>query len=491
MHSIKSKIFEITVHSLILRSKIVAIIVFMAFYSLSMRAQEKKWTLKNCVDTALHNNLTIQQSINTSETNQISLNQSKANLLPTLNGSANQSFSSGRSLNPVSYQFTTGSIWSNNFSINGSVPIFTGLQNSNAIKQNQLNYESSKYDVESIKNDIIINIVNAYLQVLFANELVKNSLNQLELTSAQLDKTKQFLDVGKKSESDFLQLKADLSSKKLSLVNAKGQLKTTKLNLQQIMNIPLLSSFDIEYPDVIEPEISNLTSTQEIIASALSTQPSIKSSQLKTQSAIYAIKNSKGVMLPRLSLSGSLSTNYSNASKLTEVNYLNTVQNIGYLQSNSNEVVLGNVTQPIYSYNNYSFENQLSDNLSKSVSLSLSVPIFNSQTRYNIQKQKINLDNAKLNEQVVKNTLQKNIEQAYTDVENGLAKYSATKEQMAALAASFQNANLKYDNQLMSASDLLAEKNKYTQAQSEYIQAKYELIFKMKVLDYYKGTLIF
>jgi outer membrane protein len=461
--------------------------VLLISFSISLKAQEKKWSLKSCIDSALQNNLTIQQYSNTSETNRIILNQSKANLLPTFSGSASQSFNSGRSLNPVSYQFITGNVWSNNFSINGSVPIFTGFQNSNTIKQNQLNYESSKYDIESIKNDIIINIVNAYLQALFANELVKNSQNQVVLTTVQLNKTKDFFVVGAKSESDVLQLKADLASKNLTVINAKGQLKTAKLNLQQLMNIPLQSSFDVEYPNFIEPETSNLNGTQEILASALNMQPSIKSSQLKTQSVIYAIKTSKGIMLPRLSLSGSLATNYSNASKVADVNYINTIQNIGYLQSNSSEIVLGTVAQPVYNYSKYPFEKQINDNFSKSLSLSLSIPIYNSQTRYNIQKQKISLENAKLNEIVAISSLQKNIEKAYTDVENGMAKYIATKEQVTALAASFENANLKYDNQLISTSDLLVEKNKYTQAQSDNIQAKYELLFFIKILDYYKG----
>jgi len=466
----------------------ISIFLFATSMSIHINAQTSNWTLKQCVDTALKNNLNIQQSYNTVELNSISLKQNKANLLPTLNGSASQSYNSGRSLNPVSYQFTTGNVWSNNFSINGSIPIFTGLQNVNTIKQNQLNYESSRYDLESIKNDIIINVVNAYLQVLFANELVKNAENQINLTTTQLNKTKDLFAVGTKSESDVLQLKSDLASKNLTLINAKSQLKTAKLNLLQLMNKPIQPSFDIEYPNEIEPEIPNMTGTQEILASALTTQPSIKASQLKTQSMIYAVKTSKGVMLPRLSLSGSLNTNYSSASKTIETDYLNSAQNIGYLQSNPSEMVIGNVVQPVYNSSNYPFQKQVSDNLSKSLSLSLSIPIFNSQTRYNLQKQKINLENATLNEKVAINALQKNIEKAYTDVENGMAKYFATKEQLTALTASFQNASLKYDNQLISASDLLIEKNKFTQAQSENIQAKYELLFFTKILDYYRGV---
>jgi outer membrane protein len=175
--------------------------------------------------------------------------------------------------------------------------------------------------------------------------------------------------------------------------------------------------------------------------------------------------------------------------KITETAYQDNVQSIGYLQSNPNEIVLGNVSTPAYKYTNYAFGDQLKDNFSKSLSLSLSIPIFNNfQTKDNILKQKINVSNALIEEQSVKNDLRKKIEQAHIDVENAIANYSASKEQVDASSASYQNAKTKYENGVLSISDYLLELNTYTKAQSDYIQAKYKLIYDLKILDYYKGT---
>jgi outer membrane protein len=220
------------------------------------------------------------------------------------------------------------------------------------------------------------------------------------------------------------------------------------------------------------------------LISALKNHPSIISSHLKTQSVIYSIKASRGSMLPQLSLTGNLYTNYSNASQLNQVSYINTSQNIGYLQSNHNEIVVRDAIQPIDNYSKYSFKNQLKDNISNSVSLSLFVPIFNNENRHTIEKLKISLENSKLNEQVVKNNFRNNFEQINRDVENAIAKYNTTKEQLEVLQMLFKNTNLKYNAGLISITDLLIEKNKYAQAESDNIQARFELILRIKILEY-------
>jgi len=449
------------------------------------------WSLKQCVDTALKNNPTIQQYQNTVSLNVVSLTQSKNNLLPDLNGNAGESFNSGRTINPVSNQFSTGNIFSSNFSLGSSVVLFNGFQNQNMIKQNKLNVQSAKFDLEAIKNDISLNIVNAYLQVLFSKELVKVAVSQQTATQQQLNKTEVLVSVGKKTESDLLQVKSQLASDRLSLTNANGQLKTNLLTIQQLMNITVSYDFDIETPLVPEPGLQELSNANETYRLALKIQPVIQSTILKTQSALYAVKISKGGYYPKLSLVGNLASNYSGNSKLSTLNYINSIQPIGYLQSNSGEIVVGNISTPAYTNRNYPFHKQLKDNFSKTISLSLTIPIFNNFTvKNNIQRQRINLNNARLNETIAQNDLRKNIEQAYIDAENSRGKYNAGNEQLAAVYASFQNSNVKYDNGLMTASDFLVEKNKYIKAQSDNIQAKFELIFRLKIIEYYKGTLL-
>lgn len=451
---------------------------------------QSTWTLKQCIDTAFKNNVTILQSQNALDLNTIAINQSKSNRLPTLNINASESFNTGRSVNPVSNQYATGTVFSNNFSLNTSVTLFSGFQVYNTIKQSQVNYLASKLELEAMKNDIALNIVNAYLQVLLSAELLRIAQSQLDGTKQQLENILQHVHVGKKSESDALQIQSQLAIDKLAVVNAQNQLKINKLTLQQLLNIPVSPKFEILTPDHLDSPLlsTDLISIGEAYSLALSLQPLIKSYKCMIKSSEYAIKIAKGGLYPRLVLSGNVYTNYSSSSKISNVTYVDNVQPIGFLQSNSNELVLSNTPTPVYSNLNYLFVDQIKNNFSQTISLSLTLPILsNYSVRNNIRKQKINLENTKLKEQIVQNNLRKNIEQAYLDVENASEKYNASKEQVAAAFVSSQNANMRYDKGMITASELLIEKNRYLKTQSDQIQAKYELIFRLKIIDFYKG----
>ncbi len=466
-------------------SKLFLLMILVVGTSVVCNAQN--WTLKQCVDTALINNLNIKQSINSIELSKVQLIQSKENLFPTLNGNASQTYNSSNFMSDG--QGKSEDAWSNNFSLTSSVVLFNGFQNLNTIKQNQLDCEVAKYDLEDRKNEITLNIIQVFLQVLFNEEQLKNAINVVTASKAQLEKTESFVKVGKKSENDLLAIKSQLAADKLTLVNAEGQLKNAKLNLQQLINIPVTSTFSIDFQLEKDPLYGVVTDVEEIYRLALNNQPNIKSYQLKSQSASYAIKIAKGSLYPRLSLNGNLATNYSSLAKQSEISYINSIQNIGYLQSNPSEIVLGNVSSPVYSNSKYNFANQIKNNLGASLSLSLSIPIFNGHVvKNNIKIQQINLYNSLLNEEIVKNDLRKKIEQAYIDVENAISKYQATKEQLDASFASYQNMTYKFENGMLSTTDLLQEKNKYTKAMSESIQAKYQLIYNLKILDYYKSS---
>jgi len=441
------------------------------------------------VDTAIQNNLTLQQSQVQVELNKVAHHQSRNNLLPAITGSASQNFNNGRSLNPVSYQYTTGNIRTNNFSVTANLLLFNGFQNQNTIKQNKLAFDASYYDVENTKNDITIQVINAYLQILFSQEQLRNSQNQVDATASQLEQTQHFVNVGKKAEGDLLQLRSQLASDKLTLVNVKGQLRTNKLALQQYMVIPTSGDFEIEpYPSA-EPGLVNMeSSSEEVYEKALSWQPSIKSYRLQRQSAEYGLKVAKGSFSPRLNVSGTLNTNYSSASKLTDVNYIRSNQVVGYLQNDSTQVVVSNANTPYTVGRDYPFSQQLSNNLSRSISFTLTVPILNGlQAWNNVQRQKINVENAQLSEKITEVNLCKNVEQSFVDVENAVAKRDATKEQLDAATRSNDNLNNLFLSGKATTTDVLVEKTKFVNAQSQYLQAKYDLIFKWKVLDYYRG----
>jgi outer membrane protein len=451
-------------------------------------AQTQAWTLRQCMDTALHKNITILQSENQVKMSAIDLHQSKANRLPTFNVSANQSFGSGRTLNLATYQFTNDNIWGNQFSLSSTITLFNGFQNQNAIQQNQVNQEKSQADLEDTKNGITLALLNAYLQVLFANELHLNAQKQAESTSAQMKRTQELFDAGLKPKSDVLLLKAQLAGDQLSEINSRNQLKTAKLALQQLMNITPSETFDIQYTPVPETSLVLSQEVNSIYQQSLQYQPSVQSSLLNIQSTLYGIRKAKGALFPTLSLNGNLGTTYSSASKISALNYRSTLQNIGYLQSNPDESVMGPVTEPFYTYSKYPFTDQLKDYLNGSLSLSLSIPIANkNQVRNNIARQQILYENAQLNDEYVKRDLRKNIEQAYLDAENAAEKMNATRVQLEATKAAWQSINDRYENGLVNVTDLIAEKNKHAVAQSNYLQARYELLFRIKILDYYRG----
>lgn len=450
--------------------------------------QPCNWTVTRCIDTAIINNLNVLQSKNTLEQYRINWLQSKDNLLPTLNGNALQSLNVGRTLNPVTYQFGTGTTWTTSFGLNATLNLFEGLQNLNAIKQNLAAYQSGKYDIENIIYNLRISVVNYYLQVLFAQEAVYISENQVASTLSQLENTGHFVEAGKKTESDLLQLKAQLATDKMNLVSAQSQLKTTRLNLQQLMNISVTDSFAIEPVLDTVPIQSIQENVGEAYNKSIFSQPVVKAYQLKTKSALYALRSAKGAYYPQLLFKGSFGTNYSSASKQTSVSYINNLQTIGYLQNNPSELVLGTVPQSQTTTSNYAFGNQLKDNLNTTFSIGLNIPILNYlQVRNNVSRQHINLNNAVLNEKTIKINIRKDIEQAYNDLLNAVEKYNAAKEQQSAATASYKNTETKYSNGKVTATDLIVVKTSLLKAQSDYLQAKYEWLFRSKILAYMEG----
>jgi outer membrane protein len=367
--------------------------------------------------------------------------------------------------------------------------IFSGLQYLNAIKQSQLVYQASKYDLDDAKFNLTISIINAYLQVLYTHEAIAIAQNQVSSDSLQLQTVLNLVDVGKKTESDMLQIKSQMVADKYTVTNNISQWKLAKVNLQQLINIPVNETFNINYASITGPALNNLDNVSDIYAGSLAYQPIVKSYALKTQSAAYSVLIAKGAYYPQLVFKSNLGTSYSSAAKQTSTTVENTLQTIGYLQSNPSSLVLGDVPQAVTTVNNYPFGRQLADNLNANFSLTLNIPILNYlQVRNNVRRQKINLQNAELNEQITKVNLRKTIEQVFTGTENAMAQYQSANEEVEATRAAYDVASAKFDDGKIIATDLLVQKNAYIKALSDLLQAKYGLLFNRGILDYYRGT---
>jgi outer membrane protein len=454
---------------------------------------QKVWSLKECVDYALQNNITVKQSEISaliSETNQT---QSFFNFFPSLNGSGSYSTNSGRSVDPTSYQFTTSTIQSGNVSLNSSVTVFNGFQLQNQLRQSRLDYMSSKYDLEKIKDDISLNVAAAYLQVLYSNEQLKASNDRLDALKKQRDRTKLLTEAGTLPAGSLLDAEAQVANEEYTKITAENSLVSSYLSLTQLLNLDSIGDFKTENPKTEIPDQSILNiPVSDIYTASLKIKPEIKSAEYKVLSAQKGVSISRGAYFPRLSLFGSLSSSYSSESQTPIAGQQPHL--IGYYDSQSITSGGETVLSPLYSdflYEKTTLKDQFDNNFYKSVGINLSIPIFNGlSSRTSVQRAKLNYENVKYSAEFTKSQLYKSIQQAYADAVAALNKYKASEKSVDALTQSFKYTDKKFNAGLITSLDFLTARNNLTLAESNLLQAKYDFIFRLKVLDLYQGKSI-
>ncbi|MCU0462395.1 MAG: TolC family protein [Bacteroidales bacterium] len=423
-------------------------------------SQAKEWPLEECIKYAIDNNIQIKQQVLQTRYQENTLAQSKLNLLPTLNGQASHNYSFGRVLDETSYEFKNQNSQSNNFYAGGNTNLFNGLQNYNTIRKNKNQLLASELDLQNIKDNISLNIALAYLQILLNNELVATTGNQLQITKQQIEKTRKMFNAGSVAKGNLLQIEAQAAGEELQLINLQNQLDISYLTLTQMLELKTPEGFRI-----VTPEISIDTNTvitgkvEDIYAQAQGIRPEIKSAELNLMASEYDLKIAKGGRSPRLSMSHSFNTRYSDLA-----------------------------IKPSAPLEDYAFGQQLNDNINYGVGFSLSIPILNGwQVNKNIANSRINIENYRYTLEAQKKQLYKNIQQAYADAVAALKKFSASMKAVVSMQESFRYTEQKFNVGMVTPVDYNAAKTQLLNAQSDMAQAKYEFIFKTKVLDFYKG----
>jgi outer membrane protein len=395
--------------------------------------------------------ISLNQEELASQMNKIYLTRSKAAIFPNLNLNDVQTLHSGSVQDPNTYQYSKQSGSTNDLSLNSSVTLFNGYLLLNTVKQNKLIYEAGMLDVEKTKNDILLNVVAGYMQVLMDYEAIREAQDQVAESTAQVIQIKQFVDFGKLAELSLLQIQSQLASDKLLMVNAENQLQLDKLTLLQLMEIPVRNDFDIQRMELKELFPETPMSTKEIDKISENFLPQIKSALQKTDASLNSLKMAESGRLPKLTLGGSLNGGYSSA---------------------KNDV----------------YSNQFKNNFSQQVSITLAVPIFNNLIiKSNIAIAKINVQSAQWNEKQTKSEVRKNIEIVYTNQVMAGKKLIATQEQMELEKRTYFDMGKKFNVGSMSATDFLIEKNNYYKVAMLLIQAKYDYVLKAKMVDFYIG----
>ncbi|MDX2188988.1 MAG: TolC family protein [Bacteroidota bacterium] len=467
------------------------LIVLFFIVSVSMGQNSKTLiSLQTCVNEAITNNIQLLQSKLQIDQSEILRKQANAAILPDLNANANQGWNFGRSIDPSTNQFVNQQIRSNNFGISSNLILFNGFRIQHTIAQANATEKATQYEYEENKNNLILNVVNAYLQVLFNKELLKNNQNQSNLTNSQLERTQKLVQSGILPETNLYTLKSQLSTDELAIVNANNQLNQAKLNLIMLMNTKMMADslelFDIEPINIPKDTNINYGSPDEIYTIAEKKQPSILGPYHRIISANIGVKVAKASVYPRLTLQGNVYTIYSSSRTQFKGYSLGQPVTIGYLTNDPTQTV----SQPtvIPSFNEYPFVNQVNDNISQSVSLNLTIPIFNNRNiKTSIDQAQIRQKNAELNFQNAKIQLKNRIIQAYYNVEAALKRKSASILQKNAADESFRISEKRYLAGVANSIDYMVVLNNLNRANSELLQATYDLALKIKILEFYKG----
>jgi outer membrane protein len=464
------------------------ILLFFAVSFLSLQSQEKQWSLQDCIEYAWNNNLRIKQQELGVDIAMQNLRQSRGNLFPTLNANASHVYNYGRTIDPFTNEFATERIQSNNFALSSGVTVFSGFQIYNTIKQNKLELDAGEYDVEKMKNDIALAIASAYLQILYSLELVDISLNQLEITKLQLERTQKLVNAGTQPRGALYNIEAQYASEELQLINAQNRLDLAYLDLVQMLDLREFHDFLIEIPEIeISPEQEYQYSPMQIYLIASGIQPDIKSADIRVQSAEKGLAIARGARSPMLTLRGAYGTGYSgNSREITDVIAGEPTQ-IGTTSTGLP------VFAPTFDYQTQvkPFSNQLEDNLNHSIGLYLTIPIFNNfQVSSAVSRSRINLDNAKISNQLIKDQLFKTIQQAYADAGAALKRYMASEKNVDALQESFRYTEQRFNVGMVNHIEYNDAKNRLVAAESELLQSKYEYVFRTAILDFYMGNKI-
>lgn len=418
-------------------------------------SQQKEWTLEECIKYAIENNIQIKQQIVQTSIQQNSLDLAKMKLLPTVNSSLSHNYNFGRALDQTTYTFYNQTMQSDYLYVGGETPIFNGMQNLNSIQKSKYEVLAAREDLQFIRDDVALNVALAYLQILLNKDLVAANQNQLNITLQQIEKTKRLVDAGSVARGNLLQIESQSGQEELQLINIQNQLETSYLTITQLLELKSTAGFEVIAPAINVDSNSIVTGNiDEIYQIATGSRPEIKSSELKLAASEYELKIAKGGRSPRLALNYSFNTAYT---------YINNLENI-------------------------SFKDQFKNNKNSAVGLSLNIPILNGwQVNKNIANSKLNVENSQYSLEGSKKQLYKNIQKAYTDAVASLKKYNASLKAVASSEESFRYTEQKFNVGMVTPVDYNAAKTQLLKAQSDMAQAKYEFVFKTKVLDFYKG----
>lgn len=450
--------------------KLKIITLFVLAICLNTNAQSKKWTLKECVEYAVENNIQVKQTALDTLISIENIRSAKGNFLPSVNASASQNYNFGSFIGQTGVRISRDSR-GNNFGLNAGVNVFNGFQNLNVKKQADLGLESSKLQLDILKDNIMVAVANSYLNILFNQENLKVDEEQKEITQKQIDQIQELVNSGVRAKAELLDVQAQLAADEANIVNSKNSLEIAILGMAQLLQISHVG-FEIEDIDIELPSVQLIyTNADEIFTKAVIDRPEIRNAELAIENSDLSIEIAKGSFYPSLSIGAGMGSSYQHSQGKEDVRPI--------IDPNdpTNVILVPN-----------GWAEQIENNLGYNVGASLRIPIFNgNKTKASVNRAKVNYKKAEYRLEQEKQDLRSNIETSFTDAKAALNQYLASEASLKAQEAAFENAQQSYELEVMNTFEYEQVRTRFVNAQSSLIRAKYNFVFKSKLLEFYFG----
>lgn len=445
----------------------IMLFVFLCF--IASFGQQKKWTLEACVTHALENNISIKQSVLDTEIAQENITTAKGNFLPNVNGSTSGNFNFGSFIGQDGSRISRNS-FGNSLSVNAGITVFNGFRNTNLYKQAELGLESSKVQLQKLKDDISLFVVNSYLNTLLSKENYKIAEEQVKVSQEQIGNIQVLVDEGVTPKSDLYNVQAELASNNERLITAQNGIDLALLNLSQLLQVPY-NGFDVEDVNINLSSAKLLyNDTQLIFNKAVENRPEIRAAEIRIENSEMDVEIAKAAFYPSVSLGAGLGTSYQHT-----------------LGEKDRRTILEPNTGMVSSIPN-GYGKQFNDNLGYNIGLSVNIPIFNgNRTKANVNRTEINRERIAFGLEQAKQDLFSTIENAYLDARAALNQYQASEASLIAQEEAFRTAQESYNNDVMTTFEFQQVRNRLISAQSSLANSKFNFVFKTKLLEFYYG----
>lgn len=454
----------------------------------SIYAQDT-WDLRKCIDYAQENSLTLKQAKYSAQMAGLTDKQNRMNRLPSVNGVTTGGFQFGRTIDPTTNSFNNERITFQSYGVNANMAIYNGGSINKSIEQSGYDLKAAQADANVAFNNTALNIANAYLQILMAEEQLENAQKRKVLSEEQLTQTDKLIQAGTLPENDRLEILAQIARDEQTIIQAQNLIDLNYLNLKEFMQLDPSTDITIERPEVVIPNNADpiVTTFTEVYRTAVSTQPQIIRDEMSLKSAELDVDLAQAAMLPQLALFAGIDTRWSSAARqyLGEIPNGNVNEQVVLI--NNNEVTVG-FPGSESQFEDISYIDQLDQNFGQNLGLQLSVPLYNNhRNAINVERAKIGILNSKLQSDLTKQQLKVDVQNAIASARAGQRSMQAAEKTLDAARAAYENAQRQYELGVINTFQFTTARNSMDMAEIDLTVAKYDYLFRLKIIDFYLG----